>query len=62
MQWNSSSATFDPIEIIRPVLHHALTFGQVFGAIIRASHLVALAVSKLALNHVRPEPGFVKDR
>ena len=55
-------SAFDQVKMICPILHHAFSLGQVFGAVIRAPDLIALAVGELALDYVQLEvASFIKN-
>ena len=61
MQRDYLRSCLNDIEIICPLLHHGLTLGQVFGAVVGSSYFVAFTVGKLTFDHVRVEAGFVED-
>src|SRR6516164_9135471 len=58
-EWNDITGSYD-VEIICPVFHHCPTLSEIFGAVIGGTHGVLLLMSKLAFNHVRAEPHFIK--
>ena len=47
-----SSGAPQPIQIIRPRLHHLAAFGEVLGAVVGLARLVRLDVRELALDDV----------
>ena len=48
------------INILCPLLHHLMTLGKIFSAVVGRAHLVAFAMGKLALDHVRVEAQLVQ--
>ena len=43
-------ALLEPVQIIRPGLHHPAALGQVCGTVVGAAHGIGFHVSKLALD------------
>lgn len=49
-------ASFQCIEVIRPVLHHLPALGQELGVHVRSGYLIAFRMGKLPVDHVPAVP------
>jgi len=47
------------VKIVRPLLHHAPTLGQVLRVVVGGADLIAFVMGKLALDPIGMEPHFV---
>src|ERR1700674_3873897 len=54
--------SLEPVDIVRPGLHHRSTFRQPLRLVIRGSDLIPLSMRKLQLNQIRMPPLLIQQR
>jgi len=59
VQRNHARAGPELVQVVRPLLHHLASLGQVLGEVVRRRYLVALAMRQLPLDHRMGQAEFM---